>query len=377
MWSSQYTNHFGNIPSNSHRLSLYIDIDEYNNNQPILLDKIINIIKYDINNNTISSDNGSNIIINMNIDIDTDDDEINKKLNILNNIRKEIEKIYYNNKPIVLIKDNESSSFTSSKILLDFIEHIDDEPKKEYATELSYLSKKIYMTLCCNTIHNKILSCILDNQNYNKIFDTFILSYLDTRERTLQTTLQLIENYGNKIKIGIGSNIPLDELHWILYRLPERSISIVLLGYMNNIPHLRLTEIETCHMYGANTLFIVRSKDLLQPSERLDYISDMASKYNIKSLPVFMLKVLLQLGSILGITIEDFDTDFITNKIFSLKHPFVYRREFVGPTDVYRFIISEDDMEIIKAKSEEYELIKDETWKKFALQRAPRRILSF
>lgn len=375
-WSTSYTGNYGNIPSNSHRISLYIDIDEYRNNSTILLDKLINIIKYDINNDTIASDNGTNIIINLNIDIDTDDDEINMKLNYLNKIRKEIEKIYYNPIPIKDIKSNESSSFTSSKIIKDFVELIDDIPKEEYATELSYLSKKIYISLCCNTIKPIILSSILDNINYKKVFDTFIISYQDTRERTLDTIIELINNYNNKIKIGIGYNIPSDELQWILYRLPEKSISIILLGYMNNIPHLRLTEIETSHMYGANTLIIIRGKDLLQPPERLDYIKDIALKYNVK-LPIFMLKVLLQLGSILSITIEDFDIDYIKNNIFSLKHPFVYRREFVAPTNVYRFIISEEDMDIIKAKSEEYELIKDEEWHKYALQRAPRRILSY
>lgn len=376
MWSSSYTSNWGNIPTNGHRLSLYIDIDEYIKN-PNILSKIIDIIMNDIDNDTIASDNGSNIMINMNIDIETDDEEINLKITSMNRIRKEIERIYFNPKPKALSKSNESSKFTSSKILTEFVELVDDPPKVEYATELAYLSKKLYLTLCCNVIHIKILSSILEDQTFKKSFDTFILSYQDTRERTLDLTKQLIDNYGNNIKLGLGSNIPSNELQWILYRLPERSISIILLGYLNNIPHLRLTDIETCHMFGANTIFIIRGKDLFEPPERLEYVNQIASKYNAPSLPIFIFKVILQLGCICGIPISDYDTDYIKTKIFSLKHPFVYRREFVAPSVVYRFVISEEDMDIIKSKSEEFELLKDESWKKYALQRAPRRILSF
>jgi len=376
MWASSFTSQCGNIPSNGHRLSLYIDIDEYINN-PNILSKIIDITMNDIDNDTIASDVGSNIIINMNIDMETDDEEIKLKITNMNRIRKEIERIYFNPKPKALSKANESSKFTSSKILTEFVELVDDPPKLEYATELAYLSKKLFLTLCCNVMHIKILSSILEDQTFKKQFDTFIISYQDTRERTVDIAKQLIDNYGNKIKLGLGSNIPLNELQWILYRLPERSISTILLGYFHNIPHLRLPEIETCHMFGANTTFIIRGKDLFQPPERLEYISQIASKYNVSSLPIFMFKVILQLGCICGIPIGDYDTDFIKKNIFSLKHPFVYRREFVAPSVVYRFIISEEDMDMIKSKSEEFELVKDESFKKYALQRAPRRILKF
>jgi hypothetical protein len=66
MWSSQYTGQWGNIPSNAHRLSLYIDIDEYINNNSII-NNIIDITLYDINNDTIASDCGSHYIFNINI----------------------------------------------------------------------------------------------------------------------------------------------------------------------------------------------------------------------------------------------------------------------------------------------------------------------
>jgi hypothetical protein len=105
-----------------------------------------------------------------------------------------------------------------------------------------------------------------------------------------------------------------------------------------------------------------------------EYLLPFSQAYS-KSFVSVLTKCLLQLGVIV---IFSFNTEssILLNEVAPLSHPFSYRREFFAPTEIKKFIISIDDMNILRSKSELEEEKEDVVWKSYILDRPTSRALT-
>lgn len=181
---------------------------------------------------------------------------------------------------------------------------------KEKASGLleSYERNKLYFTMSCNIVSPFIMSYLLENPNkkyqFKKLFDVFLITYQLNRKRTVETILSLHKTYGGKVHIGLSFDVPYDELQWILLKIPEGVMKVILLGYLSFLPNLYLRQVGIAQSFSLSVVVVTRKIDLFQPKSRLDYMQQYADKYKDatnteKSVVSFFFKTLLQIGIVL------------------------------------------------------------------------------
>ena len=111
-----------------------------------------------------------------------------------------------------------------------------------------------------------------------------------------------------------------------------------------------------------------------------EYLNELSKKYKV-SCDLFLLKLLLQLGIIIKINVNYINNimgeKYIYNNYNRLVHPFVYRKEFVSSFRIITIIIDEEDIEIIRNKSENEELLLLDKLLKFYASPPSCRTLSY
>ncbi len=415
MWSRSYSEH--SIYHDVHRLSLYIDIAESMKNKSYH-ESLINIVKKEkLTSDSMSSGVGFHVIFFIEIDIETDEDEIDEKIEHFNMLRQEIEKIYCMTESdiddVESTKSNNDAASISSEIdTLSTSNIVDRTPglsskveakkkkretivrkqvegvsssnltMKSAALKVQHKKNMLVYTVISNIISPIIMTALIDTTFFKQV-TTFLLGYQIDREKTVDKIIELTNAYGNgktHLKFGLGFDIPFDEVHWILLKLPQDCISVVSLGFLNYLPNLYLRQVDLVHSLGYNTLVVIRNNDVLQPPNRLEYLSKYSKKYEFyvedyRSNLSFLVKALLQFGLLVGISI-DVPTAIITDDIFALKHPFVWRKKFTSPTDVKTFIIRSEDLQAIGDMSEECESTSDRHFEILGTHRKPPRELS-
>jgi len=253
---------------------------------------------------------------------------------------------------------------------------------KSASLKAQHKKNMLVYTVISNTISPIIMAALVDQSHYKQV-TTFLLGYQIDRQKTVDKMIELTTIYGNgktHLKFGLGFDVPFDEMHWILLKIPQDSISVVSLGHLNYLPNLYLRQVNLVHSLGYNTLIIIRNNDVLQPANRLEYLSRYSEKYefyceeNRPNLAI-LVKALLQFGLLVGISI-DLPTTIIADDIFALKHPFAWRKRFCSPTDIKTFIIRDEDMQTIAELSEECECTSDRHYEILGTHRKPPRELS-
>ena len=415
MWSRSYCEH--SIYHDVHRLSLYIDIAESIKNKSYH-ESLLNIVRKEkLMSDSMSSGVGFHVLFFIEIDIETDEDEIDEKIEHFNTLRRDIEKIYCSTEGDIDDIDTEISGNNIATISreIDAVSTsniVDRTPSlsskveakkkkretivrkqvegasssnlivKSAALKVQHKKNMLVYTVISNII-SPIIMTALSDQSYYKQVTTFLLGYQIDRQRTVDRIVELINLYGNgksHLKFGLGFDVPFDEMHWILLKIPQDSISVVSLGFVNYLPNLYLRQVELVHSLGYNTLLIIRHDDVLQPANRLEYLSQYSKKYEFyhedhRSNLAFLVKALLQFGLLIGVSI-DLPTTVVTDDIFALKHPFAWRKKFSSPTDVKTFILRNEDILAIAELSEECESTGDRHYEILGTHRKPPRELS-
>lgn len=151
------------------------------------------------------------------------------------------------------------------------------------------------------------------------------------------------------------------------------------MGYFNELPNIYARVLENIHSRGANAMVILRNKDFFpdndDDNDKLEYLDLLAEKYD-KPREILFTKALIQLGYVVGIAL-DIDEEIILKNLYSLKHPFIHRRDFTAPSIVIKFIISNEDIAVIVDESEKEENINDDYWIPLATERKPKRELKW
>jgi hypothetical protein len=218
-----------------------------------------------------------------------------------------------------------------------------------------------------------------NESKFQKKFDLFALAYQGSREKTVEEFSKLFFEYGTVIRIGLGFDVPFDLIDWIVFKCPENSIKVITIGYFNELPNIYARVLENIHSRGANAMVILRNKDFFpdndDDNDKLEYLDILAEKYD-KPREVLFSKALIQLGYVVGIAL-DIDEEIILKNLYSLKHPFIYRRDFTAPSIIIKFVVSNEDIAIIVDESEKEENINDDYWIPLATERQPKRELKW
>ena len=149
------------------------------------------------------------------------------------------------------------------------------------------------------------MSYLLDNPNkkyqFKKRVDVFLITYQLNRQRTVETVLSLHKTYGGRLHLGLSFDVPHDELQWIILKIPEGVMKVILLGFLSYLPNLYLRQVDIVHSFSLSAIVVTRKIDLFQPEDRLAYLNEYSDKYKNstaaeKTVISFFFKCLLQLG---------------------------------------------------------------------------------
>lgn len=390
-----------------HRLCLYIDIGSALKDSTILF-RACDVIQNDIDrySGNNSGGIGIHIIFNVEIEVETNDDEIDDKLELLGAFRRKIEEVFYstcngcnstndnsNSSNDASIQDNmlnsldigddidigiKSSSSSSSGISIS--SNMNDASSSKLVD--TYNKNMLRFTICCNVISATIMDFLFDTKKYRNTFELFLLSYQINRENTVDKLIDFNKRYSGKIQLGIGFDTPFDELQWIIVKVPAGIVSVVLIGFMNFLPNMYMRQIDLIHTLGVNAMVILRNCDMFEPIDRLNYLSEYVPHYNSNAAALntqtnetLLVRLLLQKGVVVGISTDLYDSTII-NSIFNIKHPFTYRKPFAAGVDYKRFYIDADDVESILAISEMRESVNDREAEYYATHSKPPRKLT-
>jgi len=379
MWSTSFNSESGFCPE-GHVLALYVNVSNDLSGRE-MKDKLSRLMESNDTIKSVGGRGGIHVLFHLEIDIATDDAEVERKLSRLGYLRSEIERIYLGR---TQSDEEEKTPFDDEFSAVSAPLSAGAAALRSRSTKLidAFMNQRIFLTLSCNVINPTIMNFILQSgTDYKKPFDLFCLSYQDNRERTVTGIHMLYKEYASngRIKIGLGMDVPKDELLWILNHI-SGEIRVYLVGYLSKIPNLHLRSMEIAHNKGINTMIILREQDLFQPKERLDFYSPLAQAYakeSNDSTVVFFVKCLMQIGFTIGLG-ADIAEDVLAKELFALKHPFVVRKVENSPTAKKKFFVQQEDIERIKEESERIESeLEDRALLKKACGRVKFRILTF
>ena len=102
-------------------------------------------------------------------------------------------------------------------------------------------------------------------------------------------------------------------------------------------------------------------------------ISNMVGKYGGISNDTFLVKALLQLGLVVTLPLALEESGYLHEHHARLVHPFVWRKTYVSAFRVVSLRITEEDMDVLRDRSEGMEARGDQAWEPFVQGRAPLR----
>ena len=155
-----------------------------------------------------------------------------------------------------------------------------------------------------------------------------------------------------------------------------KELALVLPGSIK-LPNIKTRLIDFIHSRGANTMHLPTNDTLLNSAKSEDQapvLRPLLKKYpqcKTHAAPIIV-KVLSQLGVVVGVS-HTLGFEFLRDMIAPVIHPFANRKEFVAPSITKRFVVDFQDVENLKAESEEIECQEDEVWRKAYLYKVPTR----
>jgi hypothetical protein len=209
-----------------------------------------------------------------------------------------------------------------------------------------------------------------------------IHSLIISSQQSYQESVTYIHFVSNLLqgRSKLGVTLPQNDNHmYKLQRIIESvqtdSIQIIYFGTMSDPSLLELRKIDFVHSRGLNGLILLPDNYIIElslpaSSLRRPLLTSLARKYNKFELSI-LVKSLLQFGYMVGVaanggTVEE----HIWERYLFLCHPFVYRREFVSPTNIMAFTITTEDLEALAEASEAIEAEWDAEILPYATERA-------
>jgi hypothetical protein len=207
---------------------------------------------------------------------------------------------------------------------------------------------------------------------------SIIVTCQDTFQATVEYVNAVFDMISGRSKLGV--TLPINDNHmYKLQRIVESvksdALQIVYFGAVRDPSLLELRKIDFIHSRALNAVVVMPENflvDLSVPSApiRSQLLNELSRKYNKFEVSV-LAKALLQYGFIVGIGINGATTEEIVwERFLFLCHPFIYRREFVSPTNIMSFTIATEDMDLLTEASEAIECKWDDEILFYATERA-------
>ena len=210
-------------------------------------------------------------------------------------------------------------------------------------------------------------------------FDLWILNVDGEKEQALRNVMDahgLIQQASKQTSLGIGNVENALELDWLLCKLPEGTLKFVHLGDLM-LPDLRTHCIELVHSVGLNAMCNISAAELEKEMLTSPLLLELSDKYDVDP-DTFIIKCMLQLGSIVGVPYAALTPEYIEERYARLGHPFVHRRAFASANKVVSLLVAPEDMGVLITLSEQHEARStDSDWQEYATGKAAARALSY
>ncbi len=213
---------------------------------------------------------------------------------------------------------------------------------------------------------------------------------------------------GSLIYLGVSHVDCIDDLDWLLQRLPAPSLvpeqkeiqqtsSVLQVVHLGDVqfPNLHLRTLELAHTRGLNVFLSLSAAELntVRASPAAAFGTVALDKYNV-SAETYLCKCLLQLGAVVELPLSEVCSPErpivsagsdagvsaaadIEAHFSRLVHPFVHRKAVVSAVRVVSLLVEQSDVDLVAAASEEQEAAADVAWIELAKTAPQHRQLSY